>query len=131
GVCRQFVPAARWLPAAEPTCEGSPGAGADFSRSLPAGSLVPVKLRARASPLVQRRLLGSGRGREQGHSTTMTTNLSSAAWRSVFIWTLVAVTVSTPISVLAADGILSAMSGGLGGAGFVAAVVVPVLVGGP
>lgn len=58
-------------------------------------------------------------------------DLPAAAWAAVFRWTIVLTAVSTATSVLACQVILSTFSEGLDGPGLAAAILMPVLIGGP
>jgi diguanylate cyclase len=62
----------------------------------------------------------------------MTARLWLATWRLPFAWTVVVLVVATPLSILATSAIVSSLSGGtLDAAGLIAAIAIPVLMGGP
>ncbi len=57
--------------------------------------------------------------------------LPGAAWLAIFRWTVFATLASTVLSVMLSEAIMQSLGQGLNLAGFLAAVTLPVLVGGP
>jgi diguanylate cyclase (GGDEF)-like protein len=57
--------------------------------------------------------------------------LSKTAWRAVWAWTALMLIISTPLSIIATNSILTVFAGGIDGAGLAAAIAIPVLIGGP
>src|SRR5215210_2215823 len=65
-------------------------------------------------------------------NSEMISRLWHASWRPAMVWTFIAVAVATPLSVLATNAIVASVSGtGLDMAGLIAAIAIPVLIGGP
>jgi diguanylate cyclase (GGDEF)-like protein len=55
-----------------------------------------------------------------------------ASWRAAFAWTVIVLVVATPLSILATNAIVASVSGGtLDAAGLIAAIAIPVVLGGP
>src|SRR5262245_15885647 len=62
----------------------------------------------------------------------MTARLWLATWRVPVAWTVIVLIVATPLSILATNAIVASLSGGtLDAAGLIAAIAIPVLMGGP
>ncbi len=62
----------------------------------------------------------------------MNTRSWLASWRAAIVWTAIVLLVATPLSILATSAIASSISGGsLDAAGLIAAIAIPVLMGGP
>jgi diguanylate cyclase len=57
--------------------------------------------------------------------------LSKAAWRAVWAWTALSLLISTPLSVFATNTILTLFAGGMDSAGLMAAMAIPIALGGP
>jgi diguanylate cyclase len=62
----------------------------------------------------------------------MSARLWLATWRLPVAWTVIVLIVATPLSILATNAIVASLSGGtLDAAGLIAAIAIPVLLGGP